>query len=39
MQFSYSRVECFEKCKYQFKLRYIDGIRTIPMYGPDSALI
>ncbi|WDC83305.1 PD-(D/E)XK nuclease family protein [Caloramator sp. mosi_1] len=39
MQFSHSRVECFEKCKYQFKLRYIDGIRTIPMYGADSALI
>lgn len=39
MQFSHSRVECFEKCKYQFKLRYKDKLRTIPSPTADNALI
>lgn len=39
MQYSYSRVDCFRKCPYQFKLRYIDGLTTIDDYDPRSALI
>ena len=34
MQFSHSRLECFESCPFKFKLRYIDGLKTIP---PDEA--
>ena len=39
MQFSFSRTECFEKCKYQFKLRYIEKLRTIPNPSADSPLV
>lgn len=39
MQFSYSRVECFKKCPYQFKLHYIDELETIREPWPDDALI
>lgn len=40
MQFSHSRVECFEKCKHRFNLRYnerLDVIRTDA--SPDDPLI
>ena len=30
MKFSYSRFECFANCPYQYKLRYIDKLKTIP---------
>lgn len=30
MRFSYSRVECFNKCPYQFKLRYLDKLECLP---------
>ena len=36
MRFSYSRVECFKNCPYQFKLRYIDELETLPEWN-DSA--
>ena len=39
MQYSYSRADCFNKCPYQFKLRYIDGLTTIDDYDPRSPLI
>jgi len=39
VQFSHSRVECFEKCKYQFYLRYKRGLTTIIPPGEDSPLI
>ena len=39
MKLSHSRVECFNKCPYQFKLRYIDGLKTLPSDDPQSALI
>ena len=39
MKLSHSRVECFNKCPYQFKLRYIDGLKTLPTDDPQSALI
>lgn len=39
MRFSVSRVGCFNTCPYQFKLRYIDGIDTLPDYDdPQNAL-
>ena len=39
MQFSHSRVECFKNCPYQYKLRYIDELKTLPSYEPQDALI
>lgn len=40
MRFSFSRVECFKNCPYQFKLRYIDELKTLPDYDdPANALI
>ena len=28
MNFSHSRISCFENCKYQYKLRYIDRVKV-----------
>lgn len=39
MQVSHSRIECFKKCPYQFKLRYIDNLDTLPTDDPASPLI
>ena len=38
MRFSYSRIGCFANCPYQYKLRYIDKLQTIPDTAPDNAL-
>ena len=38
MQTSHSRIETFEKCPYQYKLRYVDQVETIPDDAPDNAL-
>lgn len=39
MRFSVSRVGCFKTCPYQFKLRYLDGLETIPNWDdPQNAL-
>lgn len=38
-QVSHSRIECFKKCPYQFKLRYIDNLDTLPTDDPASPLI
>lgn len=38
MKFSYSRVETFKKCPFQYRLRYIDKLTTIPDQEPDNAL-
>lgn len=38
MKFSYSRVGCFGNCPYQYKLRYIDGLKTLPDQTADNAL-
>lgn len=39
MRFSVSRVGCFESCRYQFKLRYLDELETLPNYDdPQNAL-
>ena len=39
MRLSHSRVECFNKCPYQYRLRYLDKLKTIPNTDPDNALI
>lgn len=36
---SHSRVECFEKCPFKYKLHYLDEIETIPQTEYDNALI
>ena len=38
MQFSYSRLGCFANCPYQYKLRYVDKLKTIPEQNADNAL-
>ena len=38
MRFSYSRIECFANCPYQYKLRYIDKLKTLPDQQADNAL-
>ncbi len=38
MQFSYSRVDCHTNCPYQFKLRYIDKLKTYDDFDPLSPL-
>ena len=39
MQVSYSRISTYEKCPYQYKLRYLDGLQTLPTDDPQSPLI
>lgn len=38
MKFSYSRVSCFKTCPYQYKLRYIEQLKTLPNMDADNAL-
>lgn len=38
MQSSHSAAECFEKCKYKYKLRYVDKLRVIDDRTADNAL-
>lgn len=39
MQLSHSRVDCFVKCPFQFKLRYRRKLKTLPNGDPQDALI
>lgn len=39
MQVSHSRVECFNNCPFQYKLKYIDKFRTYFNHDPTNALI
>ena len=39
MQFSYSRVDLYDRCPYHFKLKYIDNLTEIPDFSPTSPLI
>lgn len=39
MRYSHSGVDCFEKCKRKFKMRYLQGLTTIPATEPDNPLI
>ena len=38
MRYSYSRIECFAKCPYQYQLRYLDKLKTIPDQEANNAL-
>ena len=38
MQFSYSRVSTALNCPYQYKLRYIDKLKTLPEQDANNAL-
>ena len=37
-QFSYSRVDCFKRCPYQYKLKYVDKLKTFPDTEANNAL-
>lgn len=39
MKVSHSRIETFVKCPYQYKLRYIDELKTYPENDPADPLI
>lgn len=39
MQFSHSKVECFETCPFKYKMRYVDGIKTLPDTEATNGLI
>lgn len=39
MRLSYSRISTYEKCPYQFKLRYIENLQTIFNCDPQNALV
>lgn len=39
MQVSYSRISTYENCPYQYKLRYIDKLKTLPTDDPQSPLV
>lgn len=39
MQVSYSRIECYKKCPFQYKLRYIDKLKTYFNNDPANPLI
>lgn len=38
MRFSYSNISTFAKCPYQWKLRYLDKLKTLPETNADNAL-
>ena len=38
MKYSYSRIGTWKNCPYQFKLRYIDKLKTLPDQSADNAL-
>lgn len=38
-QYSYSKVDTFEKCPYKYKLKYIDNLETLPDDAADNPLI
>lgn len=38
-RYSHSRVECHNNCSYQYKLRYVDHIKTVQAPEPNNALI
>ena len=38
MRFSYSNISTFARCPYQWKLRYLDKLKTLPETNADNAL-
>lgn len=39
MQFSYSRVSTYERNPLEYKLRYLEGLTTLPRYDPEDPLV
>lgn len=39
MRHSHSSIETFEKCKFKYKMRYLDGVKTIAPTEADNALV
>ena len=39
MRVSLSQVDLFNRCPYRYRLRYVEGLNTIPDTEPDNALI
>lgn len=39
MKVSYSRIETYKQCKYQYYLRYIEGLKTKFDLDPENALV
>jgi phage nucleotide-binding protein len=39
IQFSHSRVECFNKCAYQYFLKYVKHLKTLPNFDANNPLI
>lgn len=39
MQFSYSRVSNYERNPLEYKLRYLEGLTTLPRYDPEDPLV
>ena len=37
-KFSYSRVGCYKTCPYQYKLKYLEQLKTIPNFDANNAL-
>lgn len=38
-RFGYSAVNCFETCPYQYKLKWLEGLETVPTDDPANALV
>ena len=39
MQYSHSRIECFTTCQFKYRLRYLEGLLTLPPDNADNPLI
>lgn len=39
LRYSHSGIDCFMKCSFKYRLRYLQGITTIPATEPDNPLI
>ena len=39
LRYSHSGIDCFMKCPFKYRLRYLQGITTIPATEPDNPLI
>lgn len=36
---SHSKIECFKNCPYQYKMRYLDGMKVLPDDKANNALV
>ena len=39
MKYHFSTAQCFENCKYKYKLTYLDDLQTLPSDDPQNPLI